>query len=279
MEQNVTISEQSLVLFRQAAAFNDGFNSAPGASAQLVANVETIQKKLAQYGNLLQSLSSAYSAMDDLVEYGGTASFDSSMSSLAADTQQFGKQVGKPIKVSAGVTKGLQEAGNVLVGSIQTDKAVQASAQIESVLKQVIMVLSDPSVRSAMLPIQPQIKGLVDQTAFTIYTQGAYSYRPILDALGAPLGLQSVSSADSVVRENSRLRAGLSAVVSQTVDSQIASAQEAYDQGLAALRALVKQHESLQAGKPVTIRNILDLVSRLKTLAQVSAPQPTGEPK
>ena len=102
------------------------------------------------------------------------------MSSLGTDAQQFGKQIGKPITVSASVTKGLQEGGNVLVGSIQTEEAVKASAMIESVLKQVIAALSDPNVRNAMLPIQPELKGLIDQAAFTIYAQGAYSYRPIL---------------------------------------------------------------------------------------------------
>ncbi len=279
MEQNVTISAQSLTLFRQAAAFNDGFNSAPGASSALIQNVQAIQKKLTQYGTLLQSLSSAYSAMYDLAEYGGSASLDSAMSSLGTDAQQFGKQIGKPITVSASVTKGLQEGGNVLVGSIQTEEAVKASAMIESVLKQVIAALSDPNVRNAMLPIQPELKGLIDQAAFTIYAQGAYSYRPILDALGAPLGLESVPNADAVVRGSGRLRAGLSAVVSNTVNSQIASAQQGYDQGLAALQALLKQHESLQAGQPVSVHNVLDLVSRLKTLAQVAAPKSAGETK
>jgi hypothetical protein len=279
MQQNVTISEQSLALFRQAAAFNDGFNATPGASAQFVQNVETIQSSLAQYGALLQSLASAYSAMDELAEYGGASSFDSAMSSLSSDAQQFGNKIGKSITISSGVTKGIQEGGNVLIGSIQTKKVVQASTQIESVLKQVIAALSDPNVRGAMLPIQPELQGEVDQAALVMYTQGVYSYRPIVDSLGAPLGLQSVSNADAIVRANGRLQAGLSRVVNETMNNQIAAAQKSYEAGLAALKALLKQHHSLEAGEPVTVHNILGLLGRLKALAQVAAPQTAGGSK
>jgi hypothetical protein len=148
-------------------------------------------------------------------------------------------------------------------------------------LEQIITILSDSRVRSAMLPIQGELQGLVDQAAYSIYTQGAYSYRPILDALGAPLGLESVPNVDVVVRSGAgaKLRDGLSAVVSQTVDSQVAAAEEAYDQGLDALRALDKQHQALQAKKPVTLGNIIDLVSQLKALAQIASPKAAGESK
>lgn len=275
MEQNVTISQQSLALFRQAAAFSDGFNASPGASAQFVKNVETIQSNVAQYGNFLQSLSAAYAAMDELAEYGASSSFDSAMSSLASDAHEFGTQIGKSITVSSSVTKGMQKGGNVLIGSIQTKKAVEASAQIDSVLQQVIAALSDSNVRAVMIPIQPELQAAIDQAALMIYTQGVYSYRPLLDALGAPLGLASVSNADAMVTANKRLQAGLSHVVNETMNNQIDIAEKAYDAGLAALRALEKQHQSLQAGQPVTIRNLLGLIDRLKTLAPVAPPPST----
>lgn len=279
MQQNVTISEQSFASFRQAAAFNDGFNATPGASAQLVQNIETIQSNVAQYGALLQSLASAYSAMGELAEYGGASSFDSAMSSLSSDAQQFGNKIGKSITISSGVTKGIQEGGNVLIGSIQTRKIMQASIQIESVLKQIIAALTDPNVRSAMIPVQPELQGEVDQAALVMYTQGVYSYRPIVDSLGSSLGLKSVSNTDAIVRANSRLQAGLSRVVNETMNSQLATARKSYAAGLAALQALLKQHHSLDAGEPVTVHNILGLLGRLKALAQVAAPQTTGASK
>lgn len=281
MEQNVTISGQTLILFRKAAAFNDAFNGSTGASKKAVSEVEAIQKNLAQYGNLLHSLAAAYSAMDELAEYGASPTFDSAVSGLVSDAQTFGKQTGSKFAVPASVTTGIEEGGNVVVGAIQTEKVIKASEQIDAMLQKVITVLSDKKVRSAMLPIQAELQGLVDQTAFSIYTQGVYSYRPIVDAFGAPLGLQSVPDVDAIVRSKSgaKLRAGLSAVVSQTVDSQVAAAEAAYDQGLNALKALQEQHQALQAKKPVTLDNVINLVSQLKVLAQVASPQTPGESK
>jgi hypothetical protein len=278
MQRNVTISSASLDLFVKAVAFNDGFNATPAAagSTTLIANVKVIQGNLVQYENLLQSLSSAYSAMDDLAEYGASTDLDSAVSNLASDTETFSKKVGKEITIPADVTKGLQESGNVVVGSVQTGKVIKASAQIESILEKIVAILSEPTVRSAITPIQPQLQGVVGQAAFILYTQGVYTYRPILDELGAPLGLESSSNADAIVRSNKRVEAGLAGVVNQTVNSQIASATEAYDQGLAALRALEQQHKKLQSGEAITLQNLSDIVANLRALAQVSAPPTTG---
>lgn len=279
MEQNVTISEQSFSLFRQAAAFNDGFNGVPGASEQLIKNVQQIQLNLTQYGNLLRSLGAAYGAMDELARYGATSSLDSTISNLAADTQEFGKQTGRSISIPAGVVKGVQEGGNVLVGYAQTQKTIAASARIDAILVKVIAALADPRVESAMVPIQGELQGVVGQAAFSIYTQGAYSSQAILNALGAPLGFRASANADAIVKGNSHLRAGLSNVVSEMVNSQIVASRNAYTEGLAALSALEKQHRALQAGRPVTLSNVLAEVGRLKALAQVAAPQTAGGAK
>jgi len=279
MQQNVTISGNALELFAKAAAFNDGFNASPAGSTTLLATVKVIQGNLVQYGNFLQSLSSAYSAMDDLAEYGASTDLDPAISNLASDAEAFSKSVGKEITIPADLTKGLQEGGNLIVGSVQTEKVVKASAQIESILEKVVAVLSDSTVRSAITPIQPELLGIEGQAAFTLYTQGVYTYRPILDEFGAPFGLESSSKADDIVRSNNRVTAGLAAVVNQTVNSQIASAKQAYDQGLAALRALEGQHKKLQAGEPITLGNLSDIVLNLRTLAKVPAPPGTGVAK
>lgn len=268
METSLTISQKSLDLYRKAVAFNDGFNSAP-ASVQLEMNMASIEQRLTQYRSLVQSLFVAYSAMDSLAEYGGATGFDSAITGLSASVSRFGDAVGKPVHLSAGLQKGIQEGGNLLVGSIQVKKLVTASRAIDGSLKQVIAILSDPTVRAAIVPIKGEMQGVVGQAAEILYSKGVYSYGPILNQFGAPFGLHATAKADQAVRANKRLQAGLFAVVNETVNSQVARSKQTYDLELGALRALVAQHTKFEKGEPISLQNLAGIVSNLQALTRV----------
>lgn len=268
METSLTISQKSLDLYRKAVAFNDGFNSAP-ASIQLERKMASIQRRLTQYRSLVQNLFLAYSAMDSLAEYGGASGFDSAITGFSASVSRFSEAVGKPVHLSAGLQQGIQEGGNLLVGSVQVKKLVTVSRAIDGSLKQVIAILSDPTVRAAIVPISAEMQGMVAQAAVTLYSKGVYSYGPILNQFGAPFGLRATAEADHTVRASKRLQAGLFAVVRETVNSQVAASEQTYDLELGALRALVVQHKKFEKGEPISLQNLAGIVSNLQALTRV----------
>jgi hypothetical protein len=268
MEQNITLSGSSLTSLRQAVAFNDGFNNQVGNadSAAFLANIATIQANLGQYSKLLKSLSAAYAALGDLASYDATGSFNIAIGNLATDSGKFASAVGRPITVPSDVTSGVKQVGAFFIGYFQADEVKDASAKIETLLKQIIPILDDPATRTKLIPVQTEVTGQINQAAATLFDQGIYSYDPLLDSLGAPLGMKSTAASDAAVAQNKRVQAGLRNVANEFASAQTASAAS-YDKSLAALKALVPLHESLQNGAPLNLDTLSRIVSQLRTLA------------
>ena len=274
MQQNVTLSGDSILQLKKAVAFNDGYNNMVGNtnSQVFLANIQSIQGKLTQYGNWLQSLSSSYSALGDLAGYDASGNFDSSITSLAGDTTNFANGIGKPIAIPADVTSGVKAIGGILIGAEQAGEVKRASRSIECILTNVITMLEDPNTKQQMVAIHEDVTGQIDQAAEVLIYNGIGSYSPLLNELGAPLGITATSNSDEIVKTNKQMLAGLMNVEIESVNQQISAQESNYDQSLSALKALVTLHESLQKGSPITLTTITNITSQLQAIASQFGP-------
>jgi hypothetical protein len=269
MEQNVTLSANSVLSLRKAVAFNDGFNRVQNNSDSqgFLKTIEAIQGNLAQYGKLLESLSSSYSALGDLASYDAAGNFNSSIATLATDAKNFASTVGKPIEIPTEVTSGVKAAGGIAIGLLQAGKVKDGSKKIETVLKEIISVLDNPDTRVKLIPVQGLVTGQIDEAAVTLFAKGVYSYTSLLDDLGAPLNLKSTSASDTIVSKDSQVQAGLRNVAAELAQEQVSSQAASYDRNLAALKALVPLHESLQHGAPLNLATIVSVTGQLQSIA------------
>lgn len=269
MEQNASISSSSLSSLKKAVAFNDGYNKAIGNqdSQEFLKNVTAMQRKMAAYGKMLESLASAYSALSDMASYDASTSFNSSLESLSKDSNNFLKSVNSNIQISSEVSLGVGKAGDFIVTSYQAQRVRDASKLIEMVLNQIIPVLDNPNTKTLLVLGNKEISAQINQAAITGYSAGVYSYAPLLDDLGSSMGFKSSPSADSIVAKNRNLISGLSNVAVELACEQSDAVSAAYDKSLAALKALVPMHESLNNGATVNIGNISQIISELQTLA------------
>lgn len=277
MDQNITLSGSSLTNLRQAVAFNAGFNNQVdnSDSAAFFVNIATIQANLGQYSKLLESLSASYSALGDLASYDAAGSFDTAIGNLTTDTTKFASAVGSPITVPSDVTSGVKQVGAFVIGYFQAEEIKDASAKIETVLEQIIPILDNPATRTKLIPVQTQVTGQINQAAVTLFDEGIYSYDPLLDSLGAPLGMKSTAASDAAVVKNQRVEAGLRNVMNESTDAQTAAIAASYDKSLAALKALLPLHESLQKDAPLNFGTLTAIVSQLQSLAIALEPAST----
>jgi hypothetical protein len=276
MEQNATLSGNSILALKKAVAFNDGYNKQVGNpdSRAFLANIVSIQSRLAQYGNWLESLASAYSALGDLAAYDAAGNFDSSMDKLATNTANFATSIGKPIGIPSDATATVKVAGGLVLSSIQAREVKNASRRIETLLTVIIAVLDDPNTKKQLVCIQREVAGQIEQAATVLFANGICSYAPLLDDLGSPLGVKSVAGVDEVVAKNDKVLTGLRNVAVELANEQVASQEAAYDKSLAALKALVPLHESLQQGAPLNLNTITSIVNQLQQIAaRLQAPK------
>jgi len=275
MEQNATVSANLLNTLKEAVAFDDGYNEQVGnpASRTFLVNISAIQNRLAQYAQMLESLSASYSALGDLASYDASGTFNTSISTLSSDANKFLKSVGSGVQIPQDVGGAIKEIGGFAIGSIQASQVEEASEKIETVLKQVIPILKDSKTRELLVLNAQEVTAQINQAAVTAYATGAYSYDSVLDQIGAPLGLKSNSGSDAIVAKNTKLKAGLLNVEIELTNEQATSAGASYDKSVAALEALIPLHESLNNGVPLNFGTLTTIVGELQNAA--TSLQPT----
>ncbi len=269
MGENITLSENSIVALKKAVAFNDGYNGVAGnpGSETFLTNIESIQSKLDKYGSMIDKLSSSYSALGDLAGYNAVSNFNSSIDSLATSATNFASAIGKTIVIPTEVKSGVNTIGGFVLGAVQAENVKNASQQIEVVLKQVINVLDDPGTKAKLIPVQKEVEGQISQAADVLYFNGVYSYGPLLDELGSPLGFKSTSTSDSIVTKNDKIKKGLNYVAVEIAQEQVIAQGTSYDKSLAALKALIPLHESLQKGAPLNMNTVLNIINQLQDIS------------
>ncbi|MGA2247253.1 MAG: hypothetical protein ABSH48_19860 [Verrucomicrobiota bacterium] len=274
MDRNATLSAHAMLALKKAVAFNDGYNNAIGdpASRTYLANLAAIQSKLVQYGDWLECLASAYSALGDLAAYDAVGNFDSSIDTLATNTASFASAIGKPISIPPDATATVKVAGGLVLGSIQAHEVKSASRKIEILLTNVIAALDDPNTKKQIVCIQGDVAGFIDQAADVLFAEGICSYAPLLDDLGAPLGLRSVAKVDDVVANKQNVLAGLRNVARELANEQVASQAAAYDESVAALKSLVPLHEELRRDVPLNLTTIINITGQLQEMAAMFQP-------
>jgi hypothetical protein len=269
MEENATLSSDAMLNLRKAVAFNDGFNGQIGNSSSqtFLKNVGEIQDNLSQYAKMLESLSGAYSALGDLAAYDAVGTFNTSFSSLAKDSNQFLQSIHSSVQIGPVTSSAVKAGGGIVIGLVQAKEVKDASRAIKVLLQTVIPVFDDPRTRELLILNKEEVTGQIDQAAETLFFTGVYSYSPLLDDLGGPMNFKSNPQSDSVVVKNPKLQQGLRNVAIETASEQTDQLAASYDKSVAALKALVPLHESLENGAPLNVNGLLAIVNQLHTIA------------
>jgi len=275
MEQNATVSSATMLSLRKAVAFNDGFNASIGnpSSKTFLKNADEIQSRISQYAKMLESLVSTYSALGDLASYDAVGSFNTAFATFNTDANKFLQTVQPTLQIPQEATSAVQVGGGIVIGLIQAHEIKGASRIIKAKLQIIIPILEDQKTRELLILNKKEIAGQVNQAAETLFACGAYSYGPLMDDLGAALNLKTNSQADAVVAKNQKLKSGLMNVAIELGNEQSDQMEAAYDKSVAALKALVPLHESLEKGAPLNLDTVMAITSQLQTIA--TSLQPT----
>lgn len=269
MDQNATLSSDAMLNLRKAVAFNDGFNGQIGNSSSqtFLQNVGEIQDNLSQYAKMLESLSGAYSALGDLAAYDAVGTFNTSFSNLAKDSNQFLQGIHSSVQVGPVTSSAVKAGGGIVIGLVQANEVKDASRTIKVLLQTIIPVFEDPGTRTLLILNKQEVTGQIDQAAQTLFLSGVYSYGPLLDDLGGPMNFKSSPKSDTVVIKNAKLKQGLGNVAIETASEQTGQLAASYDKSVAAMKALIPLHESLENGAPLNVERISGIVNQLQKIA------------
>jgi len=248
MRQTVIISEDDMKQkMMPAVAFSVAYEGASQEKSD--ENIKTLRAlidALSTTREMLKSLSAAYTSFGELAQYDASAEFDKSFGDFTDKTDAMLAVVAKGTQIPGDVKAGVRKAGSFAIGVLQDKYIKDSSKDIKNVLLYVVGVLEKPSIRDGFIASVSNVQKNIDWAALQIWNSKLYSYTPLLDALGEPLGLKSVKNADELVSGKEKVLRGLKAVVDMRVKAQLALIPKAYDDNVAALKKLIKSHAELE---------------------------------
>jgi len=277
MSQSVNISSATMQQARLALAFTDGYNGVPKASDPVIAQLTTLQANMESYSRLLSQLSSTYAALGSLASYDSAGSFNTAANGLAANINSFAKSVGSSSTPLPTTAMALVDAGGgQILANIQAHKVRKASDSLLIQLNALVSILSESGVRDKIVPSAGLISGDISGAALILYSSGAYSYQPLANQIGEPLGLTANASVDTLVLKNSKLKAGFDNVELEAVNGNIAAIGATYDASEKLLEALRPLHAAVDAGVPIDSSTITAITAQLQALAAQLNPKATA---
>lgn len=269
MQQNASVTAAQYELLNDAVAFDAGFSGDPDnpSTSDFLQQETQIQSKLSVYAGMLGQLAGAYAALGDLAGFDASGNFSSAIGMLCGSGNTLLAALNAMQQIPANACTSLPVGGGLIISAVQAQQVASASDQIEAVLKTLIPVLADPTTRTLIVLNGELVQRQIISTAKELYASGVYTCSPLLDELGAPLGLKTTSGVDAVVRNNRNLRNGCLAFVSATARETAGSVGVAYDTSVAGLKSLIPLHDNLRAGAPLDLTAISAIIANLQELA------------
>ena len=284
MQQTVTLSAATYAALNRAVVFDAGFGNDMDdpATQEFLKQEAGIQTTLSAYAAMLDELAAAYATLGNLAAFNAEGNFEAegnfgpAADSLCASAARLVDSMAPRTPTQANLCQRASAGAGMIIGGVQAQQVLDASNRIETVLRTVIPILADPARRNLIVMNNGLVQRQIVGVATDLFSAGVYSCAPLLDALGAPLNLKSVSAVDALVARNPNLRRGCLNAVSVSARDAVSTAGAAYDRTVDALNALLKQHENLKAGVPLDFAAIGTILSNLQGLAtRLQAPKGT----
>jgi hypothetical protein len=274
MAQNTTISAASLQSLREGMAFTDGYNGTVGASDATILKVVALQTNLNNYSKMLSSLATAYAALNSESTYNGSGNFNTAIRTLATDVNAFATGAGaKTAPLPAAASAIVGEVGGQIISMVQAAHVKADSQRIAIQLDQIIKILQEDDMRDKVVPSEILLMNDTTAAAQILYDSGVYSYTPIANQLGAPLGLTATSTADATIQDKSKclphacMLNGFHNVEAEYAKMQAESIGASYDASFKALQNLQALHQKLQTGQPIDASAITSDIAQLQSIA------------
>ncbi len=271
-QQAVTLSSDQFAAYKDSNAFLHGYVGV--AATGLSPDQERLnQDELTRRAKLFASLGALYASFGNLASYDASAQVQANITTLSTNVDAYRIAVGQAKTGPAAVSPAA--AGN-LAGLMQDQMIVALSEQIRGQLTTLITLMSDPQFRAQFVATKTLVVSQLVKNARLLMDDGLLSPKPYFDEMGQPLGLTAADDVAAALKDQPLARAGLDAVVAAREGAAIDAVGASYDASLAALKALLPLHAKLEAGQPLDLTQIDQIVRQLQAIAAAAAPPAKG---
>lgn len=270
--QAAVVSADQFATYRDGEVFDHAYVYGPPQDAAATSKEDANQKELNARADLFTSLSKAYASLGDLAGSDASTTAEARIKTLF-DTVGSYAAVVKPVSAIVAPVAG------EIVKAVQAQKAIVAADQIKVQLNNIIGIMENHSISIRYLSDKKSIIKEMAGNATILLDRGLLSAKPAAEAMGKPFGLAPVDNFDAKLRTDPRARAGMNAVITSHLVQSVERVGTAYDDSLKALKALLPEHDKLDAGVPLDLTQLEQALQKLDTTVTAIASANKGTTK
>jgi hypothetical protein len=269
-EQAAVAQGSQFTAYQEGVVFQHAFAGAAPEAASLTDEEAANEKELTSRAGMFSSLAKAYASLGDLASYDASSAAESDVKNLFSTIsawQSSLKDAGSIVAPVAGA----------IAGAVQAHKVVAAADQIKVQLDNVVVIMSNPRVRAEFVTQKTGIITVLTNNAKILAANGLLSSKPIIDVMGEPLGLAAAENADAALgRSKSALvKRGIDGIIDLRSKAAVDAVGKTYDTTKQAILDLRPLHARLDAGQPLDLTQLDQIVQQLQAIAAAIAPTTT----
>ena len=267
-------SWQDARVFYSVLSMGDADQLQKPAFKQGAAKLDTLAKLLRKRTNALAGLVTAYKSFQALTDYGAADETEKAASSFFASTNDFlqaaqalppgqGGDIARGITpISPQASEGLSIAFGFIATEIQKGQIKKASVALRTGVEALAGALK--AEREYAVAVRDLLAMYWSDFRLEARKAGLADYEPSVRELLVQYDLDPAKDLGAAMRRTPRASRATEELLKARDEASIALIDERYTSLLQLLDDLVKQHKALEAGRPVTVSDMLALVQEIE---------------
>ncbi|WP_020483058.1 hypothetical protein [Methylomonas sp. MK1] len=272
-QENIFVSDNEYLRARDSEALMHGVSGTVGLESynNILALFSNIHQELLTRTVVFEKLSDVYDSFGDLAGLEASKETQAALGNLGGAINEYAKAVNSKPPISSDTTAVISEIGGLIAEEIQKAKIKEASKQIRSNLEEFLQLLETPLVREQMNGFKQFLASDRKTAIITLWNAGLYDPTPLLNDIGADVGLTAQKDASKLLASSPVLTGAMGEIIDKRLTHKSELIERSYDVSLSSIRNLIAEHKKLEEGQELDLARLREIVSRLKGIAALLA--------
>lgn len=247
--------------------------------ARLTEDYVQIHNELRARRKVFAELAAAYQVFSDLADNQAAVETAEAIEKLSDAVSKYAEATGGRPVFSGSTQRNLGTLGWLATAEMKKKRLKEASELLRSRLIAFAKMLRNPAVQEQLLGFQEHLAGIKGEGVQLLWEAGAFDPSPLLDELGADLGLRASVEADTLAQKDKKFSSGLGAVVASRLRRKINLIQEGYEASVNAVDELIREHRKLEQDGSLDLNRLLQIAEEQQRAARPLAPAKEESPR
>ena len=241
--------------------------------SQLLDKYETIQAELNARKIVFSKLSDVYEAFSGLAAIDTATGVETATNELGDALNDYAATLNKSPIIFNSDQGVIASIGGLIAAESQKKKIKQSSILIRERLTEFVELFENPLVKIQILTFRQTLAQDQSIAIQSLLQKGLFDLSPLIDQMGADVGLKASKETVKIVKDDAAVRKGLEKVIVARLNQRVALIEKGYDASVKAMKELIVEHKKLEKGEELNMTRLRQIIAELQRITERLVPK------